>query len=251
MSARYGRGFSYPALTRMQRFAAWLPQEAAVATLSQQLSWSHVVELLPLPDPLQREFYARMGAAERWSVCTLRERIDSMLYERTALSRRPRAQIEQELAALRHAEHMTPALLLRDPYLLDFLGLRDTWSESDLEAAIAREKESFLLELGAGFTFVARPAYKGQMELHLRWLDRHERQPGEEPPLGIILCAGKKREQIELLELDAAGIHVAQYLTQLPPRELLAERLQQAAAQARQQIERRAPTPGHEPDSND
>jgi len=80
------------------------------------------------------------------------------------------------------------------------------------------------------------------MELYLRWLDRHERHPGEEPPLGIILCAGGKRGQIELLELGAAGIHVAQYLTALPPRELLAQRVQQAAAHARQQLEYRSST---------
>ena len=142
---------------------------------------------------------------------------------------------------------------MRDPYILDFLGLRDTWQEGDL-AAIIREMESFLLELGAGFSFVARQkripiddedfhldllfynrklrrlvavelkvgdfkaAYKGQMELYLRWLDKHEREPEEASPLGIILCTGKKREQIELLELDKSGIHVAEYLTALPPR---------------------------------
>jgi predicted nuclease of restriction endonuclease-like (RecB) superfamily len=278
LTARYGRGFSYAALTRMQRFAELFPAEPMVATLSQQLSWSHVVEILPLKEPLQREFYAQMCAAERWSVRTLRERIDSMLYERTALSHKPKAQIEQELATLRDTQRMSPALLLRDPYVLDFLGLRDTWAESDLEIAILREMETFLLELGAGFSFVSRQqritldgedfhldllfynrklrrlvavelkvgdfkaAYKGQMELYLRWLDRFEREAGEEPPLGIILCTGKKREQIELLELDKSGIHVAEYLTALPPREVLTQRLQQAAARAKQTLDQR-PTP--------
>jgi len=276
LTLRYGRGFSYAALTRMLRFNEVFPGEPIVATLSQQLSWSHVVEILPLKDPLQREFYAQLCSAERWSVRTLRERIDSLLYERTAISRQPQEQIAKELAALRDTQRMTPALLMRDPYVLDFLGLQDTWAESDLEAAILREMEAFLLELGAGFSFVARQkriqldgedfhldllfynrklsrlvavelkvgnfkaAYKGQMELYLRWLDKFEREPGEEPPLGIILCAGKKREQIELLELDKSGIHVAEYLTALPPRELLAERLQQATARAQQQIEHRA-----------
>ena len=282
LTARYGRGFSYAALTRMLRFSEVFPNEPIVATLSQQLSWSHVVEILPLKDALQREFYAQMGTAERWSVRTLRERIDSMFYQRTALSRQPQAQIAQELAALRDTQRMTPALLMRDPYVLDFLGLQDTWAEGDLEAAILREMEAFLLELGAGFTFVARQrriqldgedfhldllfynrklrrlvavelkvgnfkaAYKGQMELYLRWLDKFEREAGEQPPLGIILCAGKKREQIELLELGQSGIHVAEYLTALPPRKLLAERLQQATARAQQQIEHRAP---HSPDA--
>ena len=86
-----------------------------------------------------------------------------------------------------------------------------------------------------------KAAYKGQMELYLRWLDKHEREPEEASPLGIILCTGKKREQIELLELDKSGIHVAEYLTTLPPRAVLGERLQQATERARLQIEQRQP----------
>lgn len=280
----YGRGFAEKNLRRMIQFATAFPDEQILVSLIRELSWTHFIALIPLKQPLQREFYAQMCAAERWSVRTLRERIDSMLYERTALSRQPQAQIAQELAALRDTQRMTPALLMRDPYVLDFLGLQDTWMEADLEAAILREMEAFLLELGAGFSFVARQkriqldgedfyldllfynrklrrlvavelkvgdfkaAYKGQMELYLRWLDKFEREAGEEPPLGIILCAGKKREQIELLELDTSGIHVAEYLTVLPSRELLAERLQQATARAQQQIEHRtlAAPPEHE-----
>jgi predicted nuclease of restriction endonuclease-like (RecB) superfamily len=216
-----------------------------------------------------------MCSIEHWSVRTLRERIGSMLYERTALSRQPEALISQELTTLRDAQRMSPSLLMRDPYILDFLGLQDTWQENDLEAAIIREMETFLLELGAGFTFVARQkriqldgedfhldllfynrklrrlvaielklgefkaAYKGQMELYLRWLDKFEREADEASPLGIILCTGKKSEQIELLELGNSGIHVAEYLTTLPPRALLAERLQRAAARARLQVEQR------------
>ena len=275
----YGRGFADKNLRRMIQFAEVYPDEQIVVSLIRQLSWTHFLALLPLEDPLQREFYAQMSIRDRWGVRTLRERIQSMLFERTALSRQPRKQIEQELAALRDTELMSPSPLMRDPYLLDFLGLQDTWSERDLEAAIAREMESFLLELGAGFSFVARQkriqlddedfyidllfynrllrrlvavelkvgpfkaTYKGQMELYLRWLDRHERQPGEEPPLGIILCTGGKREQIELLELGAAGIHVARYLTQLPPRELLVQRMQEAESRVRELLEHRASTP--------
>ncbi|EMT5437618.1 PDDEXK nuclease domain-containing protein [Pseudomonas aeruginosa] len=273
----YGRGFGEKNLRRMVKFAATFPEEQIVATLSRQLSWSHFVLLLALKEPLQRDYYAQMAGAERWSVRTLRERIDSMLYERTALSQKPEETIAQELATLRDAQRMTPALVMRDPYILDFLGLRDSWQESDLEAAIIREMEAFLLELGAGFCFVARQkriqigdddfhldllfynrklrrlvavelkigefkaAYKGQMELYLRWLDKHEREPEEASPLGIILCTGKKREQIELLELDKSGIHVAEYLTSLPPRAVLGEKLQQATERARLQIEQRQP----------
>ena len=217
----------------------------------------------------------RMVVDTRVDERTLRERIDSMLYERTALSQKPDETIAQELARMRDAQRMSPALVMRDPYILDFLGLRDTWQEGDLEAAIIREMESFLLELGAGFSFVARQkriqiddddfhldllfynrklrrlvavelkigdfkaAYKGQMELYLRWLDKYEREPEEASPLGIILCTGKKREQIELLELDKSGIHVAEYLTSLPPRAVLVERLQQATHRAQLRIEQR------------
>lgn len=271
----YGKGFSYTALTRMAKFYETFPNEQIVATLSQQLSWSHFQEILPLKRPLQREYYAEMCRVERWSVRTLRERIDSMLYERTALSRKPDKLMTHELAALRDTERMSPDLLMRDPYMLDFLGLHDTYLESDLEAAIVREMEAFLLELGAGFSFVARQkriqldgddfyldllfynrklrrlvaielkvgefkaAYKGQMELYLRWLDKFEREADELPPLGIILCTGKKTQQIELLELDKSGIHVAEYLTALPSRKVLAERLHLAAARAKRQLEQR------------
>ncbi|MHC9238679.1 PDDEXK nuclease domain-containing protein [Pseudomonas aeruginosa] len=271
----HGQGFGEKNLRRMVKFASTFSHEPIVATLSRQLSWSHFVLLLPLKEPMQRDYYAQMANTERWSVRTLRERIDSMLYERTALSGKSGEMIEQELATLRDAQRMSPALIMRDPYILDFLGLQDTWQESDLEAAIIREMEAFLLELGSGFCFVARQkriqidgedfrldllfynrklrrlvavelkvgdfkaAYKGQMELYLRWLDKHEREPEEASPLGIILCTGKKREQIELLELDKSGIHVAEYLTALPPKGVLLERLEHATQQAQLQIEQR------------
>ncbi|RMO08277.1 hypothetical protein ALQ47_02432 [Pseudomonas cichorii] len=271
----YGSSFSVKNLRRMVQFATTFPDEQIVVSLKRQLSWTHFIALIPLKDPLQRDYYTQMASAEHWSVRTLRERIDSMLYERTALSQKPGETIAQELATMRDEQRMSPALVMRDPYILDFLGLRDTWQEGDLEAAIIREMESFLLELGAGFSFVARQkrfqidgddfhldllfynrklrrlvavelkvgefkaAYKGQMELYLRWLDKHEREPEEASPLGIILCTGKKREQIELLELDKSGIHVAEYLTALPPRGLLVERLQQATQRAQLQIEQR------------
>ncbi|PWC11569.1 PDDEXK nuclease domain-containing protein [Brenneria corticis] len=269
----YGRGFAEKNLRRMVKFATVFSDEQIVATLSRQLSWSHFVLLLPLKESMQREYYAHMASTERWSVRTLRERIDSMLYERTALSLQPDELIAQELATLHDDQRMSPALVMRDPYILDFLGLRDSWQEHDLEGAIVREMESFLLELGVGFTFVARQkriqidnedfhldllfynrklrrlvavelkvgefkaAYKGQMELYLRWLDKYEREPQEAPPLGIILCTGKKSEQIELLELNKSGIHVAEYLTSLPPRAVLVKRLQQATRRAQLQIE--------------
>lgn len=267
--AEFGRGFETSNLSRMVRFAEVFPDREIVATLSQQLSWSHFRELLPLEKPLQREFYLEMCRIEGWSVRTLRGRVDSMLYERTALSRKPDELARQELAVLREKGEIGPALVLKDPYVLDFLGVKDHYQERDMEDAILREMELFLLEMGAGFSFVARqkriqldgddfyidlllynrklkrlvvvelkqgvfrPEYKGQMELYLRWLAKYEREEGEEAPLGIILCAGASAKQVELLELGAAGIHVAEYLTILPPKALLEDKLARATDAAR------------------
>ena len=275
LEADYGRGFAEKNLRRMVQFAEQYPDEQIVVSLIRHLSWTHVLVLLPLKEPLARDFYAQMCGLERWSVRTLRERVDSMLFERTALSRQPAELIATELDTLRQTGQLTPALVLKDPYILDFLGLQDRYLEKGLEDAILRELENFLLELGAGFTFVSRQKriqldsddfyidlllynrrlkrlvaielklgefkaeYKGQMELYLRWLAKHEQEPGEAPPLGIILCSGKKQEQIELLELDASGIHVAEYLTTLPPREVLQAKLHEAIARSRARLENR------------
>ena len=269
----FGRGFSQRNLASMIRFAEVFPDLQIVTALLRQLGWTHFVMLIPIQDSLKRDFYAEMCRMERWSTRTLRQKIDSMLYERTALSRKPDLLIRQELDALRESDMLTPDLVFQDPYLLDFLGLNGAYSEKDLESALLREIERFLLELGTGFAFVERqkritldgddyymdllffhrrlrrlvvielkladfkPADSGQVELYLRWLDRHERQPGEEPPLAIILCAGKKRETVEYLDLGRSGIHVAEYLTELPPRELLRERFHRAIALTRARLE--------------
>ena len=259
----------------MVRFAEAFPDRQIVSTLLRELSWSHFLPLIYLKDPLQRDFYAEMSRVERWSTRTLHERIQSMLYERTALSKKPEQLIDKELKALRDEDRLTPDLVFRDPYVLDFLGLKDTYSEKDLENGLLREIESFLLELGAGFAFIERqkritldgddyyldllfyhrrlrrlvaielkigdfkPADAGQMELYLRWIDRNERQPEEDKPIGIILCAGKKRETVEVLELEPRGIHVAEYLTELPPRKLLEKRLHDAVLRARLRLQGR------------
>src|SRR4030043_1005354 len=269
----FGEGFSKRNLFRMIRFAEVFLDEKIVVTLSRQLGWSHFVEIIPLKNELQRDFYAEMCRIERWSVRTLRQKISGMLFERTALSRKPVELAKQELAQLREEDKLTPDLVFRDPYLLDFLGLKDTYSEKDLETAILREWEAFILELGVGFTFVTRQkrmtvddedyyldllfyhrklrrlvaidlklgkfqaADKGQMELYLRWLEKYEKQPEEEPPLGLILCASKSEEQIKLLQLDKSGIRVAAYLTELPPRKLLQEKLHEAIVLARAFLE--------------
>jgi len=272
--AEFGNGFSYSALTRMVRFAELFTDEAIVVSLLQQLGWAHFLALLPIKTSLAREFYAEMCRVERWSVRTLRNKIGGMLYERTALSKNTEEVIKAELDNLREGQ-MTPDMVFRDPYLLDFLGLQGTFSEKDLENAILREMEKFLLELGSGFSFVARqkrmsvgkddfyldllfyhrylrrlvaielklesfqPAHIGQMELYLRWLDKYDRAVGEEAPIGLILCAGTDAEQVELLQLDEKSIRVAEYLTELPPIEMLRSRLHFAIELAREQVGRR------------
>lgn len=278
----FGRGFEEKTLRRMVQFAEVFPDPGIVATLGRQLGWSHSKEIIPLKSDLQRDFYAEMCRMEGWSVRTLRQKIAGMLFERSALSKKPDQLTRQELDALRADDRLTPDLVFQDPYLLDFLGLKDTYSEKDLESALLREIERFLLELGAGFAFVERqkritldgddyymdllfyhrslrrlvvielklgdfkPADTGQVELYLRWLDRHERQPGGEPPLAIILCAGKKRETVEYLDLGRSGIHVAGYLTELPPREVLRERFHKALTIARARLELRDASDRHD-----
>ncbi len=268
----FGSSFSVKNLRRMVQFAEVFSDSGIVATLSRQLSWSHFKELIPLNKPLQRDFYAEMCRIERWSVRTLRKKIDSMLYERTAISKKPDEVIKAELEQLRDEDRLSPDLVFKDPYFLDFLGLTDRYLEKDLEDAILRELEQFLLEMGTGFAFMARQKriqidhddyyidllffhrnlnrliaidlklgdfkaeYKGQMELYLRWLKKHECRPEENEPLGIVLCAGKKQELIELLELNQSGIHVAEYLTGLPSRELLEQKLHKAVETAKARL---------------
>ena len=279
LSMEFGKGFAEKNLRRMMQFAIVFEDHGIVATLLRQLSWSHFTLLIPLKDKLQRNFYAEMCRLEKWSVRTLRKRIDSMLFERTALSKKPEELITAEIQKLRNDNRVTPNLVLKDPYILDFLELNDRYFEKDLEDAILREMELFLLELGSGFAFMARQKriqidtddyyidllfyhrdlnrlividlklgdfkaqYKGQMELYLRWLNKHERRAGEADPLGIILCAGKKQELVELLELDQSGIHVAEYLTVLPEKELLQKKLHDAMTNARLRLDNRGDAP--------
>ena len=272
LTLEYGRGFTRTNLFNMIRCAEVFPDREIVHALSGQLSWTHFREIIYLEDNLKRDFYAEMCRIERWNTRTLHAKIQGMLYERTALSKKSEKLIQQELATLREEDRMTPDLVFRDPYFLDFLGLSDTYSERDLEAAILHELERFLLELGTDFTFAARQKRitidredyyldllfyhrsmrrlvaielklgkfqaqdKGQMELYLRWLDKYERREGEESPLGLILCAEKTAEHVELLQLEASGIRVAEYLTELPPRRVIEAKLHEAIRLAREQI---------------
>lgn len=267
LKQEFGNGFEEKNLRRMVQFAT-LFDKGKVVSLMRELSWSHFLVVLPIEDEIQRNFYLQICKNEKWSVRTFRDRVNSMLYERTALSKKPDELIKYELEELQKGA-IKDSIVLKDPYLLDFLDLKDRFLEKDLEDAILRQLEEFLLELGNGFSFIARqkriqldgddyyidllfynrklkkliaidlkigefkPEYKGQMELYLRWLDKYEKQDDEQSPIGIILCTGKKDEQIELLEVEKSGIHVAEYLTVLPPKEVLQNKLNQAIEYAK------------------
>lgn len=272
LTAQYGKGWSKRNLAQMVKFAEVFTDAHIVQTLSAQLSWSHFVILCAIDDPLKRDFYTSMAMQERWSTRILDERIGALLFERTAISKKPDETIVAELTELRVSGQYNKNLLLKDPYILDFLELNDRYLEKDLEDAILRDIEQFLLELGAGFTFVARQkriqidnddfyidllfynrklkrlvaidlklekfkhSHKSQMELYLSWLKKYETEEGENPPLGIILCSSKKQEQIELLEMEGSDIHVAEYLTRLIDVELLEQKLQHSIANAKQRL---------------
>ena len=287
LTEEFGPGFSTRNILYMVQFAEVFSDHKIVQSLIAQLSWTHFLLLLPIKDRLKREFYAEMCRLERWSVRTLRAKIGGMLFERTTLSGKAEQVIDAEIASLRDTDQLTPDLIFRDPYLLDFLGLHDGYSERDLENAIIREMESFLLELGAGFSFVARQkrmtiddedfyldllfyhrdlkrliaielkldkftaAYKGQMELYLRWLNRYEKRSGEEAPIGLILCSKKSPQQIELLELDKSDIRVAEYFTTQLPAARLEQELQNAIRRARAQIAQRQPTESEHDNAKD
>ena len=270
LTEEYGKGFNEKNLRRMMQFAELFPDFQIVAPLARQLSWSHFLMLFPIKDPLSREFYLTMSVSERWTKRTLRNKIDSMLYERTAISNKPEEVIKTELANLRDNEILSPDLVFKSPYFLEFTGLKGVYSEKSLEDSLLVHIEHFILELGVGFSFVERQkrmiidgedfyldllfyhrklrrlvaielklgkfkaAYKGQMELYLRWLEKYEMEAGEESPIGLLLCTEGSEEQIELLQLDQTGIRVAQYMTELPSRALLHQQLQKIIAESNQ-----------------
>ncbi len=272
LTLAFGRGYSRPNLFRMIKFAKQFPNQTIVSTLSRQLSWSHLVIICSIDDDLKRDFYAEMCRVQHWSVRTLQKQLNGMLYERTALSKKPESVIECQLNKLKNHDVMTPELTFKEPYFLDFIGAHAYESEEELESLLLSNITDFLQELGTDFCFVARqkrmstgkkdryldllffnrrlrrliaidlklgdfdPAYKGQMEWYLNWLDKNERFNYEDRPMGIILCAGKDHDDIEYLEMDKTGIHVAQYLTELPPKEVLKSHLRKAIAVAKENL---------------
>lgn len=273
MSREYGKGFDKSSVHRMIKLYQEFPDEGLILSWSQRLSWTHFIALIPIEDEMKREFYATLCMKEGWSVRTLRSRIQSMLYERTAISKKPEETIKNDLLAVRETGEMSVDVAFRDPYVLSFLGLEDTYSEKDLENAILAELQKFILEMGSDFAFLARqkhfvldgddyyidllfyhrglnrlvvidlkigkfkPADKGQIELYLRYLEKNEMRPGENKPIALILCADKSEEAVKLMGLDEGDIRVAQYLTKMPPKEEFEKRLALAIANAKKSLD--------------
>ena len=261
---KYGRSFEARNLRRMMQFAEQFSDFEIVSALPTQLSWTHFVEILPLKTHEAKLFYLNEAARGFLGTRDLRKMISRKAYERKEIAN---AQIS-ETSPL-------PIGAFKDPYLFDILGLKDEYLEADLEKAILRELEKFILEFGKGFAFVERQKrmiidgtdfwldllfynrhlkrlvavelkqgrfqadYNGQMKLYLKWLNRYERQEGEGEPIGLILCTGGNREQIELLELDKDGIIVAEYWTTLPPKAEFEQKIQAILVETRERLTRR------------
>jgi predicted nuclease of restriction endonuclease-like (RecB) superfamily len=264
LQAKYGNSFDYSNVRRMMQLSARFPEIEIVAPLAQQLSWSHFTELLPLKSDEAFMYYANDAAERHLGKRELRRQISRKAYERREIA-------NTELSE----QSVVPFNVFKDPYLLDVLGLKDNYLEADLEKAVLIGLEAFILEFGHGFAFVERqkrmtmdgddfkldllfyhrtlkrlvaidlkigafrPEYMGQMRFYLKWLNRFERQEGEHPPIGLILCTGASRDQIELLELDKEGIAVAEYWTELPPKVEFKRKIKEIMDEARERIERR------------
>jgi len=264
LTERYGKGWSFYKLQHCVRIAYTFTEDEIVYAVRTQLTWTHLRSLMSIEDELKRTFYIEMARIEHWDTRTLDLKIDSMLFERTALSRKPEELIKQELQQIKATHSLTPDAVFRSSYFLDVLGLADTYSEKDLEDAILLNLQFFIKEMGNDFAFLDRqkritvdavdyridllffhrglrrlividlklgkfkPEYEGQMLLYLRYLNKNEHKEGEESPIGLILCSEGNTEHIEYLMLEDSNVKVAQYYTQLPDKKILSEKLQKA-----------------------
>ena len=264
LSDSYGKSFQEKNLRRMMQFSTVFSDFEIVAPLARQLSWTHFTILIPIKEEGKRAYYANKSIEENWSKRELKRQIERKAFERKEIAH---SQLTETSIEIQNS--------FKDPYFLDFLGLKDGYLENDLESAIIKDLENFILELGVGFSFVERqkriildgkdfyldllfyhrklkrlvaielklgefkPSYKGQIELYLKWLDKYDKQEGENSPIGLILCAGKSNEQIELLEMGKDGIMVAEYWTELPAKDKLEAKLHQALIEAKARIEQK------------
>ena len=261
LTAKYGRNFEVRNLRRMMQFATSMNDIKIVSPLAPQLTWSHVIELLSVKTLDGRIFYANRAIEENWSKRELRKQIELKAFERTEIAN---LQLKSEGNDLLNT--------FKDPYVLDFLNLKSSFIENDLESAILKDLESFILELGKGFAFMERQKriiidgedfyldllfynrnlkrlvaielkmgkfqaqFKGQMELYLKWLNRYEKAEDEKEPIGLILCAESNKEQIELLEMHKDGIMVAEYWTVMPPKKELEQKLHLLLREAKDRL---------------
>lgn len=248
----------------MIQFVKVFDDYSKVVILSRHLSWSHFITLLPIINDQARNFYAKLSSENLLSVRDLRKSIRNKTFERTEnanLQISTSSELEKNI--------------FKDLYFIDFLELKQGYLEEDLESAILGDLQEFILELGNGFSFIERQKrmnidgddyyldllfyhrklkrlvaielkidkfkakYKGQMELYLKWLNKHERQEGEEHPIGLILCAMTSSEQVELLEMHKDGIVVSEYWTELPPKDVLEAKLHMTLIKAKERLERK------------
>ena len=265
LTEKYGRSFAARNLRRMMQFVEQFPNFEIVSSATTQLTWAHVVELLPLKTNEAKLFYMSEVSKGLIPVKQLREMISRKAFERKEIA-------DTQITSA----SPIPFGAFKDPYLFDVLGIKDEYLEADLEEAIIRELEKFIMEFGKGFTFAERQkrmiidgqdfkldllmynrrlkrlvaielkkgkfeyAYSAQMKLYLKWLNRYEREEGENEPIGIILCTGgNHREQIELLEMDKDGIMVAEYWKALPPKAEFEQKIQSILAETRERIAQR------------
>lgn len=274
LSERYGKGYTRTAIIRMVKVAREYPDEQIAATLSHQLTWSHFVVLIAISDPTKRLFYQQMSILYHWSVRQLRDQEDKMVYERSLIAAKPEDEQVKVLTTVADGD-ITPDVILKSSYVVDFLGLKRGFSEEELEDAVVEQLEKFIMELGQDFAFLERqkkipvdsidykldllfyhrrlhrllaidlklgkfkPEYKGQMELYLKYLKKYEMQPGEEEPIGLLLCSEGNTEHIELLMLDEQNIKVAQYLTVLPEKQWFIDKMNRSIAIARELQDRK------------
>lgn len=273
LTEEYGRGWSQQQIRHCIHLARTFENDEIFYALRRELNWTSIRTIMYIEESVKRDFYIEMCKMNHWSTRVLQERINSMLFERTAISKKPEDTIKKELELLKNEKKLTADMVFKDPYFLDYLGLRDTYSERDLETAIIAELQQFISELGSDFAFLARQkritidnedyyidllflhrrlrclvaidlklgkfeaAFKGQMELYLHWLEKYEMVEGENPPIGLILCSGKNEEHIELMKLDESNIRVAEYLTKLPDMKMLETKLKQSIEKAKLRLQ--------------
>lgn len=276
LTVEFGNSFSEKNIRKMMQFASVFDNFEIVASAMRQLSWTHFLLLIPISQDTKRNFYLEVCKIENWSVRTLKEKINSLLFERTAISKKPEEIINKELKNWSENNTLNPDLVFKDPYFLDFLELKDTFSEKDLEESIIVELQKFISELGSDFAFLSRQkritidnrdyyidllfyhrklkslvvielklgefeaGHKGQMELYLSYLNKYEKVDGENPPIGLILCSGKNTEHIELMNLEGDNIKIAEYLLILPPERILLEKLNRSIEIARNKFENKS-----------